>query len=212
MKKYTEWQQYVKEQTDKLDRLRQEDLQGPPKKQIPTIDQEKFVIRKKETVPPPARAKETASPRKPAPAARREPAVDDSQDEPASPMASPFVSVHDVWKAAEKSSRTKPRKKPERPQQRIRKSKLPDIKKTEPKTLPAQESARSPQEESREEILERLINPTITLEETAKIMGVCKATVRRYTSMGILPHYRTPGNQRRFKLNDVIQFLESQRQ
>jgi excisionase family DNA binding protein len=66
-------------------------------------------------------------------------------------------------------------------------------------------------EQSREEIIERLVNPTITLEEAAKIMGVCKATVRRYTVKGILPHYRTAGNQRRFKLNDIINFLENQR-
>ena len=52
---------------------------------------------------------------------------------------------------------------------------------------------------------------TAELHEAAKIMGVCKATVRRYTAKGVLPHYRTPGNQRRFKLNDIIAFIENQR-
>lgn len=70
---------------------------------------------------------------------------------------------------------------------------------------------RRKREETREEVLERLVNPTLSLDEVAKIVGVCKATIRRYTAKGVLPHYRTPGNQRRFKLNDVLQFLEEQR-
>jgi excisionase family DNA binding protein len=62
--------------------------------------------------------------------------------------------------------------------------------------------------ESREELLERLLDPELTLTETAKILEVCPATVRRYADKGALPHHRTPGNQRRFKLRDVLGFLE----
>lgn len=58
--------------------------------------------------------------------------------------------------------------------------------------------------------VERLLDPTVTLEESAKLLGVCAATVRRYANKGILGHQRTPGNQRRFRLSEVAAFLERQ--
>lgn len=61
-------------------------------------------------------------------------------------------------------------------------------------------------EETREELLSRLLDPTLTLEETARILEVCPTTVRRYTNKGILPHQRSAGNQRRFKLSTVLAF------
>ena len=64
--------------------------------------------------------------------------------------------------------------------------------------------------ESRRELIERLLDPTLTLEETARVLGVVPATVRRYTNRGTLPHHRTVGQQRRFRLSDVLLFLESQ--
>lgn len=64
--------------------------------------------------------------------------------------------------------------------------------------------------ETREELLARLLDPTLTLEETARMLEVCPATVRRYTNRGILPHERSKGNQRRFKLSTVLAFMESQ--
>ena len=65
-------------------------------------------------------------------------------------------------------------------------------------------------EETREELLRRLVDPTLTLEETACILEVCPTTVRRYTNRGILPHERSAGNQRRFKLSSVLEFREAQ--
>ena len=65
-------------------------------------------------------------------------------------------------------------------------------------------------EETREELLRRLTDPTLTLEETACILEVCPTTVRRYTNRGILPHERSAGNQRRFKLSSVLAFKEDQ--
>lgn len=65
-------------------------------------------------------------------------------------------------------------------------------------------------EETREELLRRLVDPTLTLEETACILEVCPTTVRRYTNRGILPHERSAGNQRRFKLSSVLAFKEDQ--
>jgi len=65
-------------------------------------------------------------------------------------------------------------------------------------------------EETRGELLQRLLDPQISLEEAARILNVCPTTVRRYTNRGLLKHFRTPGNQRRFRLSDVLAFLESQ--
>ncbi|GBC92923.1 hypothetical protein HRbin15_01406 [bacterium HR15] len=64
--------------------------------------------------------------------------------------------------------------------------------------------------ESREELIARLTDPVLTLEEVARLLGVCPATVRRYTNRGWLRHFRTEGNQRRFRLSDIVAFLEEQ--
>jgi excisionase family DNA binding protein len=62
--------------------------------------------------------------------------------------------------------------------------------------------------ESREEFLRRLLDPALTLEEAARVLNVCPTTVRRYTNRGILKHFRTAGNQRRFRLSHVFAFME----
>lgn len=63
--------------------------------------------------------------------------------------------------------------------------------------------------ETREQLIQRLLDPIISLEEAARVLNVCPTTVRRYTNRGVLKHYRTAGNQRRFKLSDVLAFMES---
>jgi excisionase family DNA binding protein len=60
----------------------------------------------------------------------------------------------------------------------------------------------------RQKLIESLLNPTVTLDEAAVLLGVSSATVRRYTTKGILPCQRTVGQQRRFRLADVLVFLE----
>ncbi len=65
-------------------------------------------------------------------------------------------------------------------------------------------------QENREQLVERLLDPTLTVSETATLLGVCPTTVRRYTKRGVLNCFRTPGNQRRFKLSDIISFMEEQ--
>lgn len=64
--------------------------------------------------------------------------------------------------------------------------------------------------ETREDLIARLLDPTLSLEETARVLNVCPTTVRRYTNRGALKHLRTVGNQRRFRLSDILAFLESQ--
>lgn len=253
MKKYSDWQRYVKEQIDGMGKPGQETAPAAPAAPGRSAEKEKFVIRRTE----PAAAE--PAPR-PAPAFPPHPAIKqpgtqpqpkDQQDlfnappktepradapqEPEPPMASPFVSVHDVWKAAEKTARSQPRREPPggpgqlplqprhaepraepaRPVSEPQTPARPREQQQRPAARAEEPPPAAPQfphrQTSREEIIERLVNPTISLEEAAKIMGVCKATVRRYTAMGILPHYRTPGNQRRFKLNDIILFIEDQK-
>ena len=62
--------------------------------------------------------------------------------------------------------------------------------------------------ETREDLVTRLLDPTLTLREAALLLDVCSTTVRRYTNRGLLNCYRTPGNQRRFRLSDMLEFME----
>jgi excisionase family DNA binding protein len=63
--------------------------------------------------------------------------------------------------------------------------------------------------ESRQDLIQRLLDPELTLEETSRLLGVCPATVRRYTNRHWLTHHRTNGGQRRFRLSDIVRFVES---
>ncbi len=83
---------------------------------------------------------------------------------------------------------------------------------SEPQEEVAQKYYRRGFKESRGQLIERLLDPTLSLEDTARILGVCPTTVRRYTNRGVLPHQRTVGQQRRFRLSDVLAFLENQSQ
>lgn len=62
--------------------------------------------------------------------------------------------------------------------------------------------------ETRQDLIRRLLDPELSLEETSRLLGVCPATVRRYTNRGWLRHHRTTGGQRRFRLGDVVRFVE----
>ena len=63
--------------------------------------------------------------------------------------------------------------------------------------------------ESRQELIKRLLDPELSLEETSRLLGVCPATVRRYTNRSWLTHHRTTGGQRRFRLSDIVSFVET---
>ena len=62
--------------------------------------------------------------------------------------------------------------------------------------------------ETREMLIRRLLDPELTLEEVSRLLGVCPATVRRYTNRGWLSHHRTTGGQRRFRLSGLAAFIE----
>jgi hypothetical protein len=86
----------------------------------------------------------------------------------------------------------------------------------------AQNSYKRPFAEKRIELIERIIDPILTLEETARLLNVCPTSVRRYTNRGILTCYRKEveggtgsatgkeTRQRRFRLSDILAFLEAQ--
>lgn len=60
--------------------------------------------------------------------------------------------------------------------------------------------------ETRDQLLERLRNPQLSLHEASILLRVSRATVRRYADAGRLPCERTPGGQRRFFLRDIENF------
>jgi len=43
--------------------------------------------------------------------------------------------------------------------------------------------------------------------DVARIFGVSSVTVASWADQGLLPHFRTPGGQRRFRRADVESFL-----
>lgn len=61
--------------------------------------------------------------------------------------------------------------------------------------------------ETRQDLIKRLLDPELSLEETSRLLGVCPATVRRYTNRKWLEHHRTTGGQRRFRLSDIVRFV-----
>jgi len=86
----------------------------------------------------------------------------------------------------------------------------------------AQYSYKSPFLEKRRELIQRIFDPELTLEETARLLCVCPTTIRRYTNRGILRCFRKAvatgrtesavlydTRQRRFRLTDILLFLET---
>ncbi|MBS1713361.1 MAG: helix-turn-helix domain-containing protein [Armatimonadetes bacterium] len=57
-------------------------------------------------------------------------------------------------------------------------------------------------------MIRRLLDPELSLEEVSRLLGVCPATVRRYTNKGWLEHHRTKGGQRRFRLSGLVRFVD----
>jgi excisionase family DNA binding protein len=49
----------------------------------------------------------------------------------------------------------------------------------------------------------------LTTSQAARELGVSLSTVRRWSDLGYLPGYRTPGGQRRFSREQIDGFLAS---
>ncbi len=62
-------------------------------------------------------------------------------------------------------------------------------------------------ESPRWKLLSKLLDPDMSIRDVALLLDVCETTIRRYTNSGLLEHYRTSGNQRRFRLSHVLKFI-----
>ena len=51
-------------------------------------------------------------------------------------------------------------------------------------------------------------DPVLTTGQVAELFGVTAQTVHAWTEAGKLPHFRTPGGQRRFRRSEVEALLE----
>ena len=49
----------------------------------------------------------------------------------------------------------------------------------------------------------------LSTSQAAQALGVSLGTIRRWSDMGYLQSYRTPGGQRRFSQDQISQFLGS---
>jgi excisionase family DNA binding protein len=49
----------------------------------------------------------------------------------------------------------------------------------------------------------------LSTSQAAQALGVSLGTIRRWSDMGYLQSYRTPGGQRRFSREQIDQFVES---
>jgi excisionase family DNA binding protein len=48
----------------------------------------------------------------------------------------------------------------------------------------------------------------LTVSDAAELLGVSVDTLRNWCDAGKVRHYRTPGNQRRFRREDLLALLE----
>lgn len=60
----------------------------------------------------------------------------------------------------------------------------------------------------REEIIKRLTDPLISIDEAALILNVTKAALKRYTERNLIPYLRTAFGEIRFKFSDILKFSE----
>ena len=49
----------------------------------------------------------------------------------------------------------------------------------------------------------------LTISQAAQELGVSLGTIRRWSDMGYLESYRTPGGQRRFPVHELDEFVAS---
>jgi excisionase family DNA binding protein len=58
--------------------------------------------------------------------------------------------------------------------------------------------------------MEQITTPLgLSTSQAARALGVSLGTIRRWSDMGYLESYRTPGGQRRFSRDQIDQFIVS---
>ncbi len=197
MRSLQDWMKYLEQQEQSV---KQPEEETPPVQEV--AKQEEIVVQPPQPVVQPEPPKPVAPP---APKVQAPPPVEEPR-----PVETPRVepqpqqkpSAAQVKPVQPKPAALKPAQpaKPRKP--RTPKALMPTVSRHE-----IAQTSYKPFKESREELLQRLLDPLISLEEAARILNVCPTTVRRYTNRGILQHHRTAGNQRRFKLSDVLAFM-----
>ncbi len=177
---------------------------GKPVEVAPAKPRDLLEPTQEEHEPPPAVAVEEGEVEpvlpEPVPAAPREP-VERKLSVPRPPTRSSGKTARDVLETLQPTQDVRSRL--EKVLARQRRLPLEEIEEQEARPREGRAAA-----ETREQLVGRLLDPTLTLQETALLLGVCPTTVRRYTNRGILRCFRTPGNQRRFKLSEVLEFME----
>jgi excisionase family DNA binding protein len=182
MRSLEEWTKYLEQQEQSVERSREPEEAAPSMNPLPAMET--------------------------APSVRADPPKSVEQARPTPPNAQPpartapsgrTMSAADHSDAASVQEAVRMRKRlPKKP------SSLPDGGQKE-----AAQGSYKGFKESREELLQRLLDPILSLEDAARVLDVCPTTVRRYTNKGLLKHIRTAGNQRRFYLSDVLALLKA---
>lgn len=62
--------------------------------------------------------------------------------------------------------------------------------------------------DERKKIIEKLLDPEVTLQEAAILLTISRATLRRYSDKGLISCIKTPTGQRKFKLSSLLEFQE----
>lgn len=62
--------------------------------------------------------------------------------------------------------------------------------------------------QERRRLIVKLLNPLLTMHEAELLLDLSQTTIRRATQNGSLRSQRTAGGQRRFRLLDVLEFLD----
>ena len=202
MRSLQEWMKYLEEQEQSL----QEADERPAERQKPVERQTSSAETRPPAPPPP---KQVSAP--PDPPRERETRPEPEPWNPPRVIERPVEKRPAEARSAPKqpASRQQVAKSPAQPARRTRRRSSPRVPVVEVKAGEIAQSSYKPFRETREELLHRLLDPLISLEETARLLNVCPTTVRRYTNKGMLQHQRTAGNQRRFRLSDVLAFMES---
>lgn len=60
----------------------------------------------------------------------------------------------------------------------------------------------------RRRLIVQLLNPVLTMQQACLMLDLSQTTVRRATESGTLKSFRTAGGQRRFRLLDILEYMD----
>ncbi|MCH7493736.1 helix-turn-helix domain-containing protein [bacterium] len=62
--------------------------------------------------------------------------------------------------------------------------------------------------QSRRKLIVKLLNPLLTMHDASLLLDLSQTTIRRATENGSLKNQRTAGGQRRFRLLDLLEYMD----